>query len=329
MNIALVRQPVFGAAPARFAIHSLRYQRVAAVWIGLSAFAAAAALPLPARAQVLTGPDAPIDTGPLAQATPLAPAMALPSTPTLPEPAAAQDPEVKSTQLLLYTSAQRLTAGLGNWQEIGVRGSRAVGAHVWQGEFASMRRFGESGNFIGLGDTYEFNPDWFGTLSVGAGDGASYLPRARVDGFINRKLLADRNLIATLGAGYYSAPDGHNDRSFSLGATYYFSEPWIVQGEVRFNNSRPGSVNTQQQFVAVTWGRDQQTQITARHAWGSEGYQSIGAGASLVNFKSRQTSLNVRHWLGKDWGVAAGVEQYHNPTYNRKGATLALFWELP
>lgn len=325
MNITPDRQPAVGIAPTRFAIHSVRYRRVAAVCFTLSVLAATVALSLPARAQVAAGPDAPTDaptdTGPLAQATPLAP--------TLTAPAAVQDPTLNHTQLLLYTSAHRLTSGLGNWRELGVRGSRAMGAHVWQGEFATMRRFGESGNFIGLGDTVTFNPDWFGSLSVGAGDGASYLPKVRVDGFINRKLLANRNLIATLGAGYYRAPDGHNDRSVSLGATYYFSEPWIVQGEVRFNNSHPGSVNTRQQFVAVTWGRDQQTQVTARHAWGGEGYQSIGSGASLVNFKSRQTSLNLRHWLGADWGVAAGVEQYHNPTYDRQGATLALFWELP
>ena len=114
-----------------------------------------------------------------------------------------------------------------------------------------MKRFGESGRFIGLSDTITLDPDWFATVSLGAGDGASYLPDHRIDAFINRKLLSQRQLVATLGTGYYRAPDGHTDRNVSLGATYYFSEPWIVQGEVRFNNSRPGSVNTRQQFVAV------------------------------------------------------------------------------
>jgi len=278
-----------------------------------------ASLALSVHAQGTTGPDMAIDAIPLVEA----------KTTTAVAQQEAAVAAANHTNIQLYTSTQQLSDGLRNWQEIGVRGSRAIGAHVLQGEFATMRRFGESGNFIGIGDTYTFNPDWFGSLSVGAGDGASYLPTARIDGFINRKLLPDRNLIATFGAGYYRAPSGYNDRSASLGATYYFSEPWIVQGEVRFNNSRPGSVSTRQQFVAVTWGRDQQTQITARHAWGDEGYQAIGAGASLVNFKSKQTSLNVRHWVGKDWGVVAGVEKYRNPTYDRQGATLALFWELP
>lgn len=252
-----------------------------------------------------------------------------PSEPVAPSPELSAQPGATRTDLLLYTSAQQLSAGLGNWREVGVRGSRALGAHVLQGEVATMRRFGESGNFIGLGDTYAFDPDWFGSLSVGAGDGASYLPRARVDGFVHRKLLVDRNLVASLGAAYYRAPDGHTDRSASLGATYYFSEPWILQGEIRFNNSRPGSVTTRQQFVALTWGRDQQTQVTARHAWGREGYQTIGRGDTLVDFSSHQSSLNLRHWLGADWGLAAGVERYRNPYYHRAGATFGLFWELP
>ncbi|MFP8777239.1 YaiO family outer membrane beta-barrel protein [Hydrogenophaga sp. RWCD_12] len=264
-----------------------------------------------------------------AQSSLMEPSTTAPREPVMPSPEASAQPGATRTDLLLYTSAQHLTAGLGNWKEIGVRGSHTMGAHVLQGEAATMRRFGESGNFIGLGDTYSFDPDWFGSLSVGAGDGASYLPRARIDGFIHRKLLADRNLIASLGAAYYRAPDGHNDRSASLGATYYFSEPWILQGEVRFNNSRPGSVTTRQQFVALTWGRDQQTQITARHAWGREGYQTIGNGDALVDFSSHQSSLNLRHWLGADWGLAAGIERYHNPYYHRAGATLGLFWELP
>lgn len=264
-----------------------------------------------------------------AQSSLMDPSTTAPPEPVVPSPEASAQPGATRTDLLLYTSAQHLTAGLGNWKEIGVRGSHAMGAHVLQGEAATMRRFGESGNFIGLGDTYSFDPDWFASLSLGAGDGASYLPRVRVDSFIHRKLLADRNLIASLGAGYYRAPDGHTDRSASLGATYYFSEPWILQGEVRFNNSRPGSVTTRQQFVALTWGRDQQTQITARHAWGSEGYQTIGNGDVLVDFSSQQSSLNLRHWLGADWGLSAGVERYRNPYYHRTGATLGLFWELP
>ena len=264
-----------------------------------------------------------------AQTPPLKPSPLMESFSTGMAPESATQPGRTPTNLQIYTSAHRLTGGQQNWKEIGVRGSHTTGAHVVYGEAASMRRFGESGVFVGLGDTYTFNPDWFGSVAVGAGDGASYLPTVRVDGFINRKLLVDRNLIASLGLGYYRAPDRHSDRNISLGATYYFSEPLILQGEVRFNNSRPGSVTTRQQFLALTWGRNGATQLTARHAWGREGYQTIGNGDVLVDFSSHQSSLNLRHWLGADWGIAAGVERYHNPYYNRTGATLALFSERP
>lgn len=281
--------------------------------ISLAALAAMA-LTLPAQAQV----------------PPMEPSMAAPAVPNTLEPETEQPLETHRTDLQIYTSASQLTTGLQDWQELGARGSYTTGAHVLSGEVATMRRFGEKGAYIGLGDSYTFNPDWFGSLSVGAGDNTSYLPKVRVDGFLNRKLLPDRNLISTVGAGYYSAPDGHDDRNLSLGATYYFSDaPLILQGEVRINFSRPGNVKTRQQFLALTWGRAQATQITARYAWGREGYQAIGSGNSLVNFSSHQSSLTLRHWLGPDWGVAAGVEQYHNPFYDRTGITLSLFLEQP
>lgn len=228
-----------------------------------------------------------------------------------------------------YASRHNLSNGYGNWHEAGVRGQWGLDNQLLGMEVATMRRFGESGRFIGLSDTMTWNEDWFTALSVGAGDGAAYLPRYRVDAFIHRKLLPMRQWVATLGAGYYRAPDGHIDRNISFGSTYYFESPWVVQAEVRFNNSSPGQVRTQQQFVAATWGRVHQTQVIARHGWGAEGYQALGSGVSLVNFDSRQTQLTLRQWLGPQWGFTAGVERYSNPYYTRNGAKLSVFWELP
>ena len=227
-----------------------------------------------------------------------------------------------------YASYQNLSAGYGQWSEAGALGTYAVGANVLQGQLAAMRRFGEPGKYAGFGDTLTINPDWYASLNVGAGDGAFYLPRYRVDAFINRKLLARKNLVATLGLSYYLAPDGHTDRSVGLGAIYYFTQPLVLQGEVRFNNSNPGGVNTRQQFIAATWGQAKTTQIIGRYAWGMEGYQTIGAGVQLVDFHSTDASLAVRHWLGPNWGVSAMLERYQNPYYNRKGITLGLFWQL-
>ena len=281
------------------------------------ALTAVCGLPLHAHSQVAAAPEAePKFPVTVAQA-----AIGSPAT-SQPGPAASQ------TTVDAYTSRHQLSNGFGNWHEVGVRGSFESGAHRIQAELASMRRYGESGNYLGVGDTVTFGEDWFASLSAGAGDGAFYLPRYRLDGFINRKFLPDRNLIGTLGAGYYRAPDGHADRSASIGATYYFSVPLVVQGEVRFNNSTPGSISTRQQFVAATLGRDKQTQLIGRYASGREAYQTIGQGTSLVDFRSNEASLKVRHWLGPNWGVQAGVERYRNPFYVRNGGNVGFFWQL-
>jgi YaiO family outer membrane protein len=183
---------------------------------------------------------------------------------------------------------------------------------------------------VGVGDTYTFDADWYGSISAGAGDGASYLPRYRIDAFLHRKLLERRNLVANLGTGFYRAPDGHIDRNVSLGATYYFdAAPLVLQGEVRFTHGSPGGVDTRQQFVAATWGRQKQTTATVRYGWGEEGYQSIGGDAVLTNFRSKELIASLRHWLGADWGLDLAAQHYRNPTYRRTGLTAGVFWQVP
>lgn len=243
------------------------------------------------------------------------------------EPAPAQLPPARS-RIEPYASVHRLSGGFGNWRELGVRGTHLLGPHVLLGELAATRRFGESGLFGSLGDIYTFDADWYGQLSVGAGDGASYLPRWRVDTFLNRKLLASRQLVATLGLAWYRAPDGHSDHSIGLGAIYYLDLPLVLQGEIRRNVSNPGGVATYRQFAALTWGREDALQLTARHAWGEEGYQPLGEGQSIVNFRSRESSLGLRRVSGR-WGIAVRVEHYRNPLYVRRGLVLSVTRDFP
>lgn len=227
--------------------------------------------------------------------------------------------------LELTVGGQRLSNGFGDWRDTTLRGAYEVGDHVLQLELASKRQFGESGVFVGLADTYTFNQDWYGSLSVGAGDGAFYLPTYRVDGSLYRKFLEKRNLVASLGAGYYKAPAGNVDRNFNLGATYYFDGPWIVEGGIRFNNSRPGSIDTQQQFASVTYGRVRQYLVTARYGQGGEGYQTVAQNTQLVNFKSKEASLSWRYWLNNQSGILISGEHYRNPNYSRRGANVGFF----
>ena len=230
--------------------------------------------------------------------------------------------------LELSTGAQRLTNGFGSWRDLTLKGTYGVDKHVLQGELSAHKRFNQEGTFLGLSDTYTFNEDWFGSVALGVGDGAFYLPRYRLDATIYRKFLPDRNLVGSVGLGYYKAPSGNTDQSVSLGAAYYFEAPWIVEGGVRFNRSNPGSVDTQQQFVAVTYGRNKQDLVTARYGWGDEGYLSIAANRQLVNFESREASITWRHWFDSRTGVLVGANRYTNPFYRRSGVNVGIIHDF-
>lgn len=241
-------------------------------------------------------------------------------------PAAPAVTNVRSLELSVGN--QILTNGFGRWNDVTLRGNYGLGQHVLQGELSTHRRFGQNGVFAALGDTYTFDPDWYGSLSAGFGDGAFYLPNYRVDATINRKWLAERNLVTSLGLGYYDAPDGHTDSSLSLSVIYYFATPWIVETGVRLNNSDPGGIGTRQQFVALTWGQTRQDVVSARYGWGGEGYLSIAVNNQMVNFRSREASVMWRHWLTPSTGVLVGVNRYTNPSYRRSGVQLGLFHDF-
>lgn len=222
------------------------------------------------------------------------------------------------------TGYQQLTGGFSSWRQLTVHGVYESDRHVIQGELSHKREFDTTGNFLGLTDTYTINDDWFTSGSVGFGDGAFYLPRVRFDGFIYRKFLPKKNFVGSLGIGYYDAPDGHIDRSVALGGAYYFEQPWVVEGGIRFNRSSPGSVNTHQQFVAANYNPDTQNTLSARFAWGSEGYVPLAVKTSIVGFNSTDASVSWRHRLDKDWGFSVSANRYRNPSYSRSGVDVGV-----
>ena len=250
------------------------------------------------------------------------------TTPTTTPQASAVSEADMQRNLELSAGFQNSTNGFGSWRDITLRGSYGLPSHLLQGEVSATRRFNKDGTYIGLSDTYTINEDWYSNFALGLGDGAFYLPRYRVDATLYRKLLSDRSLVSSVGLGYYKAPDGHTDNSVSLGLVYYFASPWVAEGGVRFNNSNPGAIRTQQQFAALTYGRVKQDLVTVRYAWGAEGYQTIATNAQLVNFKSQEASLSWRHWLNSRTGVLVGANRYTNPSYTRSGLNVGIFHDF-
>ena len=228
----------------------------------------------------------------------------------------------------LSAGYQNLTAGLGNWRDLTLKGTYGLPSHLLQGEISTMRRFNQNGVFAGLTDTYTFNEDWYGSVAVGLGDGAFYLPKYRVNATLYKKWLPQRNLVTSIGVGKYKAPDGHVDNSLALGVVYYFDAPWVAEFGLTANSSNPGAIKTQQQFLALTYGRAKENLVTVRHAWGNEGYQTIATNAQLVNFASKESSISWRHWFAPRTGVSLSANRYTNPSYIRSGMNVGIFHDF-
>ncbi|MEP6609345.1 MAG: YaiO family outer membrane beta-barrel protein [Burkholderiaceae bacterium] len=201
---------------------------------------------------------------------------------------------------------------------------------TWYGEVNDAHRFGDHGLLFSAGNTQVINEDWYGSLFAGTSSGGFFLPRYRVDGFINRKWLAERSLVTTLGLGYERAKDVHRDRRLFLGAAYYFSGPWIVEGGGRVNFSDPGSVRAARAFIALTQGRDHEHYAILRVESGREAYQLVGDQSVLSNFSSRVASFTWRQWVGgnRDQGFQVRAERYLNPYYSRSGIEVGIFHDF-
>ena len=248
------------------------------------------------------------------------------------QPDADVTPQAGPKQLSNFVEAGgdylNLTNGFGYWAGGYARGVFTSGKNIWNAEINGQHEFGDAGVYLGAGDTYNFNHDWYGSLTAGSSVGGFFWPRFRADGFINRKWMARKQLITTFGFGYYAAKDVHRDHSFFVGSTYYFTKPWIVEEGIRFNVSNPGSVFSPAGFVAVTQGRNLRHYLTVRAGFGKEAYQLVGPTATLTDFKSQTVTVTWRQWLGESWGLNLVGDYYHSPFYHRGGTSFGFFREF-
>ena len=249
----------------------------------------------------------------------------------LPAPQPESDAAFKpSGEIQAGSNYHFVTNNYGNWFGQYLRGEIQTDKdNRWNGEFLNQREFNSNGQYAAIGNTHIFNEEWSSAVNIGGGLNGDFLPRYRVDAFINRKWLEQRQLVTTFGIGEYKAMDPHRDQSLFFGGSYYFQTiPWILQSGIRINNSWPGNVNTTSEFVAVTQGKEKEHFITLRYGFGEEAYQILGSGQTLSDFHSHDISLDVKEWISDDIGITAKLERYDNPNYMRTGISLGLFKEF-
>ena len=222
-------------------------------------------------------------------------------------------------------SYHELSNDFGHWSGGYARGVLQRGKNIWSGEINGEHEFSDAGVYLALGDTYNFNSDWYASLTVGSSAGGFFWPRFRADGFINRKWNERKQFITTLGFGYYAAKDVHRDHSIFLGTVYYFQKPWIIEDGLRLNVSNPGTVLSPSGFVAVTQGHNKKRYITLKAGFGQEAYQLIGPTTALTRFPSQTFDVTWRQWVRKGWGFNVVASYYHSPFYERGGGSIGFF----
>jgi YaiO family outer membrane protein len=159
--------------------------------------------------------------------------------------------------------------------------------------------------------------------------GGFFLPKIRFDGFVNYKLLPEKQLVANFGFGYDKAKTANSDIRIMPGATYYFNFfPLIVQGGADITKANPGNITATTYNLAVTEGREKSHYITVRAEIGREGYEVVNVVNPLVNFPVHIYSGTWRQWIGQNWGFNFNFEREVNPYYNRNGATLGVFLDF-
>ena len=223
-------------------------------------------------------------------------------------------------------SRSDLTAPQPNWTDFYLRGvvnlTPTNGLNV---ELDHQDRFGDSGFFGNIGLTHSFTSSLYTNAYVGSSVGGIFLPKFRFDGFVNYKLLSEKQLVANFGVGYDKAKTDNSAVRFMAGATYYFNLPLVIQGGAVFTRANPGSVLATTYSLAVTEGRDQHHYITARVGLGREAYEIVNVNTALFDFPIHQYEFTWRQWIGPGWGVNFDYQRELNPYYNRNGATLGLF----
>src|SRR2546423_3668440 len=222
-----------------------------------------------------------------------------------------------------------LNNNLPSWRDAYLHGVMSTGKNSFDGETTRQERYGDTGWFFGLGWTRILSDNWYTDLHFGSSTVSGFLlPKARVDGFLNRKLLARKQLIMTGGFGYDRSKTVNSAYRAQLGGTYYFEHPFILQGGVTWTVANPGSVVARSQWAAITQGHQKEHYITLRAEIGREGYELIGRQTALFDFVVHNYSLNYRQWLGVNWGVNATLDHEGNFSFKRNGGTVGVFMDF-
>jgi YaiO family outer membrane protein len=197
----------------------------------------------------------------------------------------------------------------------------------WSAGAARVQEFGATGYLFEGGIDRDLTDTWDVGLNLG-GSSSFFLQRFTAGISASKRWFNSEKFVTTFEGSYERWQDVHRDYLWGVEAAYQFERPWAVKAGVDIDASTPGNVVTESQYVAIRQGREKKHLITLRGQFGREGYKVIGPTTSISNFHSYDISLNLRQWVGSDWGFTVSGDYYSNPSYQARGITVGLFKEF-
>lgn len=232
----------------------------------------------------------------------------------------------RAVEVEVAASRSSLSGGFADHQLIGIRlGWRGDDDRLLQLAVERKDAFGERAT-IAIGSwAQDLSERDRAGIALAFSDAPTIAAQHRLDLHYSRKLLAERNLVATL-AGYATRiRDGHEDLGLVGSAAWYFADRQVAELGVRAARSNPGSNDALRAFAVYTWGAVGSDTLSLRLEGGREAYQSLGANVAVADFASREAAFAWRHWLTRDAGIGLDAASYHHPSYRKRTLGVAAF----
>lgn len=223
---------------------------------------------------------------------------------------------------------QSVTNGYGDWTGGYARVVLPSARNTWYADVLAMDAFGERGGQVGVTQRHEWSDRIFQMIGANVGNGASILPRARVDGALGVRLGAQRRVQATGGMSYVKSTTALYDVAGIASLAWYAPHNLLLEAGGRYNVSRPGDIQSHRLSLTSIWTPSPRRSFSFRGIGGSEGWQVISANTTLTRFHSRELSLAWREKVAGPWALSVQGDWYDNPFYTRSGVTIgvARYW---
>jgi len=218
----------------------------------------------------------------------------------------------------------RVSNGFGHWSGAAARLTLSGGRSAWYLDGKGQRAFGDEGVYGALTYVGDLTSRLFVSAGVGSGTGDFVFPDFRADAAIHAKLGPERRVVVFAGGTLVDAKLGFEDLAAFGGVTWYASSHAVFEVGGRINWSDPGGVRSERVNASATLGRTGRRLIVLRGSAGREGYQLAGAGQVLRRFDSHEAEVLWQEPLSRRWGIVLGGTWYHNPFYDRAGASIGL-----